>query len=221
MTIYSAIIGNYDTVKEPLVITPGWKYILFTDQDIKSEVWEVRKVELINNDTILTARYYKIMFHEHIEDEFSIWIDGSFTINCDLDKFMAANFKSPMTVVKHPLRNCIYREADVCIQQKRGDRKQIEEQIELYRMEGVPKNWGLIQSGILMREKSDRSILFCEQWWVNIKTFSTRDQIAFGLVSWVQGWPHTIKFNYQTSKEFIFKKHIHGESHGGIKLHNK
>lgn len=220
MTIYSAIIGNYDTVKEPLVITPGWKYVLFTDQDIKSVTWEVRKVELINNDPILTARYYKIMFHLHIEDEFSIWIDGSFTINCDLDKFMAGNFKSPMTVVKHPLRNCIYREADVCIQQKRGDRKQIEEQIEMYRMEGVPKNWGLIQSGILMREKSDKSILFCEQWWVNIKTFSTRDQIAFSLVSWVQGWPHTIKFNYQTSKEFIFKKHIHAEPHGGIKLHN-
>lgn len=213
MTIYTAIFGNYDTLKHPLVITPGWDYILFTDQDITSNFWTVKKVPLINCDPILTARYYKIMFHEHIEDEFSIWIDGSFTIACDLDKFMVANFKSPMTVIKHPLRNCIYREADVCIQQKRGDRKDIETQIEAYRKEGVAKNEGLIQSGILMREKTQWTKDFCAGWYFEVMCFSKRDQISFTRIAHRNGWPHLIKFNYQTSKEFIFKKHITNDLH--------
>lgn len=218
MTIFTAIFSNYDELKHPLVITEGWHYILYTDLDIVSNFWEIRKVELINNDPILTARYYKIMFHEHIEDDFSIWIDGSFTIGCDLDKFVVGNFKSPMTVVKHPLRNCIYREADICIQQKRGDRKEIERQIEAYRGK-VPKNAGLIQSGILMREKTRYTIEFCTAWWNQVLTFSTRDQISFTYCAeFLMVWPHVIRFNYQTSKEFIFKKH--DQSHRGIELHH-
>lgn len=209
MTIYTAIFGSlYDAVKHPLVVTPGWRYVLYTDQDIHSHFWEVRKVPLINNDPILTARYYKIMFHEHIDDEFSIWVDGSFTIACDLDKFMAGNFKAPMTCVKHPLRNCIYREADICIQQHRGDRLAIERQIEAYR-KYIPKNAGLIQSGIIIRQKVEQAERLCERWWVQLLAFSTRDQIAFTCVAHLMGWPHLINLDYRTSKEFRFKKHNH------------
>ena len=45
--IYTAIFGDYDTLKEPLVITPGWKYICYTDQDFESKVWEIKKVKLV------------------------------------------------------------------------------------------------------------------------------------------------------------------------------
>lgn len=214
MIIFTAIFGFYDILKKPLVITPGWRYVAFTDQDFSSEVWEIIKVPLINDDPVLTARYYKIMFHEHISDEFSIWIDGSFTINCNLDKFMAGNFKSPMTVVKHPLRDCIYREADICIQQKRGDRKDIERQIEVYRAAGIPKQAGLIQSGILIRQNVFTVKEFCRCWWEQIKEFSKRDQIGFNIPGHKYGWPHQVVFDYRSSKEFIFKKHIHVKPYG-------
>lgn len=212
MTIFTGIFGFYDILKKPQVITPGWNYVCYTDQDFASEIWEVRKVALIDNNPVLTARYYKIMFHEHIDDEFSIWIDGSFTINTDLDKFMAGNFKSPMTVVKHPVRNCIYREADECIRQKRGDWKVIEKQVEAYRSV-VPKNAGLIQSGILMRQNIDLVRRNCIDWYKQVEMWSTRDQIAFTYVAAFFGWPHVTVFDYRTSMEFLFKKHLHAQPH--------
>lgn len=214
MVIFTAIFGFYDLPKKPQVITPAWRYVMYTDQNFVSEIWEIRKVSLINGDPILTARYYKIMFHEHIEDEFSIWIDGSFTINCNLDRFMAGNFKSPMTVMKHPLRDCIYEEANVCVKQRRGDRNSIERQEYSYSCAGIKKRAGLIQSGILIRELNDWTIQFCELWWEQIRTFSTRDQIGFAYPAFKLGWPHAVKMDYRSSKEFIFKKHIHAKPYG-------
>lgn len=199
--------------KKPLVITPDWKYVMYTDQDFVSEIWEIRKVKLINNDPVLTARYYKIMFHEHIEDEFSIWIDGSFTINCNLDHFMAGNFKSPMTVVKHPVRNCIYEEASVCVKQKRGDRNTIEQQEYVYRQAGIKKNFGLIQSGILMRQNCEMVRQLSKCWYDQIKLYSKRDQIAFAYAEFQFGLRDRTILDYRTSQEFIFKKHIHAQPH--------
>ena len=28
---YTVLSGDYDTLKKPTVITPGWKYVCFTD----------------------------------------------------------------------------------------------------------------------------------------------------------------------------------------------
>ena len=40
--IYTYIIGGYDSVKEPKVVTPGWDYICVTDNpNLKSEVWNI------------------------------------------------------------------------------------------------------------------------------------------------------------------------------------
>ena len=40
--VYTCISGNYDTLKDPTVVTPGWEYICFTDQKVISNVWTIR-----------------------------------------------------------------------------------------------------------------------------------------------------------------------------------
>ena len=53
---YTCITGKYDALIEPLVVTPGWKYVCFTDQtNFTSKVWEIRPLpESIENDESLS-----------------------------------------------------------------------------------------------------------------------------------------------------------------------
>jgi hypothetical protein len=204
---YTAIFGDYDDLKEPLVVTPGWRYVCYTDQDLKSDVWEIIKSKSAWSSTEI-ARSVKLREFEFVSDKYSIYIDGTFTISCDLNEFWDNHFVSPMTVINHPIRTNIYTEADICLRTNRGEGVGI--QIKQYMAEGMPVNCGVIQSGILLREKTDDVISFCRFWADQIMR-STRDQIGFAYAEWKLGvrWPRIIGFDYRTSKDFIFKTHKH------------
>lgn len=208
-TIYTAIFGNYDDLKDPFVITPGWRYICFTDQDLKSDVWEIRKVPVMECGPAKTARFYKIMFHKHIETEFSIWVDGTFIVNCNLDSWWWSRFIGPFTTIKHPFDNCIYKEATACMRMTKADPKVLKNQIQCYSKLGVPKNNGLIASGVLMRQKIDLVENFCKLWWRQVESFSPRDQVAFGFVNHrMPGSHHSIIWDYTKEEEFIHIPHL-------------
>ena len=199
----------YDDLKDPFIVTPGWKYICFTDQDFKSDVWEVVKVPVKDFGPAKTARYYKIMFHEHIEDEYSIWVDGTFFINCDLNEWWK-QFKAPFTTIFHPFDRCVYKDIQSCMRAKKGNSMQLRDQENFYRQSGVPYNNGLIASGILMRQKSQSTIDFCKLWWSEVKRWTQRDQIAFGYANYKMPNSHqSISWDYTYMKEFIHVPHLH------------
>lgn len=207
--IYTAIFGKYDDLKEPSFVTKGWKYVCFTDQDIASPVWEIRKVPVMDCGPAKTARYYKIMFHKHIETEFSIWIDGTFIINTDLNRWWK-RFKEPFTAAQHPYDNCIYKDAESCMSAGKGHLKTIERQIALYKVIGIRKNSGLIASGMLMRQKTEAVKKFCKAWWNQVDQWSERDQIAWGYANFLNpGVVNKIKWNYQEEREFWHVPHLH------------
>lgn len=207
-TIYTAIFGKYDELKEPFFVTPGWRYVCFTDQDFSSLTWEVKKVPVMPCGPAKTARYYKIMFHKHIETEFSIWIDGTFIININLDRWWR-RFNGPFTAVKHPFDDCIYTDAKACISLGRGDKDMIERQVQVYRAIGIPEHNGLIASGVLMRQKTGAVNEFCRTWWNQVEHWSVRDQIAYGYANYqYPGLVKTIDWNYQQQKEFIHIPHL-------------
>lgn len=208
-TCYTAIFGPYDDIKEPAIITKGWKYICFTDQELKSDVWEIRKVPVMECGPAKTARYYKIMFHKHIETEFSLWIDGTFIINTNLNRWWK-RFCAPFTAVKHPYDSCIYKDAQSCIDAGKGDRNIIERQVTLYKSTGIPKNNGLIASGVLMRQKTPKVNQFCKIWWQQVERWSTRDQIAWGYPNFqYPGLVNIIEWNYQREREFWHVPHLY------------
>ena len=208
MTVYTAIFGNYDDLKEPFVITPGWKYICFTDQNLKSDTWEIRKVGLMDCGPQKTARYYKIMYHKFIDDSKSIWVDGTFYINCDLNEWWA-RFEYPFTTIRHPFDNCVYTEIQSCIKGNKADLSVLKNQHDCYKKLGVPKNNGLIASGILMRVLTPDVINFCKAWWKQVEQFSGRDQIGFAYVNHKMPYSHnSIDWNYTVEHEFLHVPHL-------------
>lgn len=208
MTIYTAIFSDYDDLKEPIIVTEGWRYVCFTDQDLHSEVWEIVKVPQLDLGPQKTARWYKINFHKCIEDIYSIWVDATFIINCDLNQWWAERFIEPFGTIEHPFDKCIYVDARSCISGGKGDPKKIKQQVELYSHLGIKKNMGLISSGILMRENTLAVKRLCTTWWQQVEAWSSRDQIAFGYAQWAHpGVHHSTKWNYTEEKEFIHIPH--------------
>lgn len=207
-TCYTAIFGSYDELKDPFIITPGWKYICFTDQDFKSDVWEVRKVPVMECGPQKTARYYKIMFHEVVEEKESLWVDGTFFINVDLDHWWN-QFVYPFTTIKHPFDNCVYVEADSCIRGSKASPLLLKAQKNCYLQLGVPKKNGLIASGVLMRRKTPLVVEFCKLWWSQVQRWSARDQIAFAYADFKMPRVHvSIDWDYTTQDEFIHVPHL-------------
>lgn len=207
-TIYTAIFGPYDDLKTPHVITPGWNYVCYTDQPFKSDIWKIEHREMRPEGNNRTARYYKIMFHRHIQAEFSMWIDASFQINTDLNEWWK-RFKEPMTCVKHPVRDCVYEEARICAIRGKDSEILLRRQIYNYQQSRLPKHNGLIASGILMRKMDQRVIDLCDLWWQQVQLYSSRDQVGFGYASWRHPVHHVINWDYRTGKEFIHVPHLH------------
>ena len=203
-TCYTALFGNYEELKEPTVVTPGWDYVCFTDQPLKSDVWKIRYTDVIG-DPQRMARRMKILGWQ--EWQYSMWIDASFQINKDLNDWWAERFVSPFSCAKHPLRSDVYHEARTCIVNRRGDAEQIHNQITRYAELKVPSNNGIITSGILLRENTPENIELHDRWWDEVSRHSVRDQLAFAYVSQGVDFIHTYKWDYSQSKEFKYHKH--------------
>lgn len=208
--IYTAIFGGYEELKEPTVITPGWRYICFTDRvQPFSKVWEVNVDTHFGGNARLWCRRAKILpyFAHHPGGPMTIWVDGSFVINVNLDDFVACH-PGDFAVMQHPLRDCAYEEAEFCVKLGRGVPKDILAQITNYSNQGMPRHGGLIQSGILLRRFTPEVRSFCEHWLEQVFLWSSRDQISFSYVNWKEpGVTKAYPFNYATSTEFIYKKH--------------
>lgn len=203
---YTAIFGPYDDLKEPTVVTPGWRYICFTDQPLVSSVWEIVQRDVMMAPR-LTARWFKIM--GWIDWQYSMWIDAAFQINVDLNDWWKRTHQMPFSAAKHPLRTCVYREISSCLANNRGEVDKLTEQERAYKSEGVPEfNDRIITSGVLMRQNTPTCIELCEKWWQEVYKHSSRDQVAFAKVS-IGYKIHTFAWDYSQSKELKYHKHLH------------
>lgn len=207
---YTAIFSAYDDLKEPEIVTPGWSYVCFTDQDnLTSNVWTIVKVDLLPQGAQRTARYYKLMYHRHLWNARSIWIDASFIINCNLDQFWQKNFIAPFSAPSHPLRDCVYLEADACIKNKRDDESIMRNQVSKYLELGIPQRNGMISSGVLMRDMSEEVVTFCSQWWEELDKNSVRDQISFAKVAFDNpNVIHPFFWDYRHNTDLTFTTHL-------------
>lgn len=203
-TIYTCILGPYEKLKEPKVITPGWEYVCYTDQVFESKIWKIFQIGPVDNSR-LTARMIKALFYNYVYTYCSIYIDGSFEINCDLNKFWNKYSILPFSAPKHPQRDCVFLEVEEIIKCKRGGREGIEAQIESYRGT-IPEHNGIITSGILLRQKTPFCMDLCAAWFEETSKWSLRDQVSFAKVS--LGKPiHTFLYRYNAEDSFIYHPH--------------
>tara|TARA_B100002019_G_scaffold284107_1_gene291327 strand:+ start:696 stop:1391 length:696 start_codon:yes stop_codon:yes gene_type:complete len=206
--IYTAIFGDYDSLEKPKFIPKGFDFVCFTDSNIQSDFWDIRKVLPLYEDSTRNARKYKLLPHRFLPQyDISIWMDGNFLIRNDLNE-MVDRYLSDKNFACHDHNNCkldprdcVYQEAEAILWLGKNDPNKkfkdepsvITKQIDGYFNEGYPQNNGLIVSGVLLRRHNEKDVVITmEKWWEQVKYGSKRDQLSFDYSVWKTG----LKYNY-------------------------
>lgn len=189
--VYTCITSGYDSLLDPKYITEGFDYVCFTDDvELKSDIWITKPLPRETDELPQSKkqRFVKINPHLFLKDyDISIWVDGNVSLNGDLNEFISSNLNdnTSIYVPKHPSRNCIYKEAKAVISMKKDKKENVDPQIERYKEEGFPEDYGLLQSNILLRKhNNDDCIKLMEDWSNEVINNSHRDQLSFNYALW-------------------------------------
>lgn len=177
--VYTAIFGGYDELREPRIREKHVEYLCFTDNPyLKSKVWTIR-YHKPSDDPLMQARRLKILAHDVIDCDISLWIDGRNQLHRLNGVF---DLTADLALTPHPTRGCIFDEADHCKRLKRGDPDRIDRAVARYKAEGHPRQHGLWYTGVVFRRHTRAAIDFNRHWWGEIAEGSSRDQISVPVV---------------------------------------
>jgi FkbM family methyltransferase len=187
IVIYTALFT--DNIDKIYGIIPEYEtnndidFVLYTNTPhIKSDVWDVRLVNLEFDDPRKSARQYKLLPHRYLSEyDGWFWIDNScsFLYNpLDLYNYYLDDGYD-ISLHRHCDRNCLYDEASTCSDRGLDSSNIISKQIDRYKNDNYPTNNGLYETGILMRKNNKVIRDFNEMWWDELDNFSVRDQISF------------------------------------------
>ncbi len=180
LVVYTAIFGGYDVLREPKERTPGVQYVCFTDNPrLRSDAWNIRYCRPSGNP-LLQAKACKILAHEILDCDVSLWIDGRTTIHSLNDVFVRV--RSDLALRRHPKRDCVYIEAEHCKKSRRGDPRLIDRSIARFRAEGHPSRYGLWLGGLVLRSHTPAIQTFNCEWWREVTSGTSRDQISLPVV---------------------------------------
>lgn len=203
--IYTCITDNYDFLKIPGYIHEDWDYICFTDNpNIKNYgIWEIRNLQFKDLDNSRNNRWHKI--HPHIclkEYEKSVYIDGNIRIKSKEFYDLIEEYSDNIFVsAKHPIRDCIYDEAEKCLELKLEKKYVIEEQIAIIKDDKFPSNYGLYEANIIYRKHNKEKLIEMEKmWWFFVKGMAKRDQLSLTYCCWKFG------LVYKTFDNLNFRK---------------
>ncbi len=191
IAVFTAISGNYDSLKLPEHLDERFDYIVFTDKPLPDTgIYDIRPMPYIDADRTRSARYVKTHPHTLLEGyDMAIWVDANIMITGDissiLEEFVASN--KPIGAIPHPLRENIYEEAEECIKRSKDEAEIVRSQVEYYRDESF-NTQTLIESGFMIFNLKNEAIApFCDFWWQQIDRFSKRDQLSLPFVIEQQG----------------------------------
>lgn len=185
---YTVIIGGYDQLRQPTVITPGWKYICITDtpEICEGTVYEAYQVQGKGPEG---AKYFKWQFIGSEDDgkyQKGIYHDGSFQITGNLDEFIAPFEDKPFATRLHPSRKNALQEMQACLDAKKITPEEAAWAIMQYDETELPETHPLLwENGILyFNTKAPLYADWDGHFWhlTNLLGYLTRDQILLPMV---------------------------------------
>ena len=189
--IFTVITGNYDTIKQPLVVEEGAEYVLFTNNpeindagvwkvvQIPSEQW-LGRTESENN--ILLSRKVKMLHHKYLPDdaEWSIYIDADMLIKEPLTELLKNLREDTLfAACRHSYCQSVSEEINDLKAKGMVDALQVEHQWQRYAEWGFEDDWGISENGLLIRRHNDARVAqLMELWWKEYQNGCLRDQVS-------------------------------------------
>lgn len=192
--LYTCITGEYDDVCAHTYIDDGWDYVLFTDNQYLLGMgqymhWGVRPLFFYELGNVKNARWHKINAHILFpEYDYSLWVDGNIVIQSQ-DFFRRINSLIEMgTIISvpiHPTRKCIYDEAQAIKELRIDNKNTVNLEMRRLRLSKYPKNNGLNETCIILRQHNAPQIIRAQnQWWNMVRKYSKRDQLSYNWAMW-------------------------------------
>ena len=190
-TIFTVITGNYDTIKQPLVVEEGVEYVLYTNNpgivdagvwkvvQIPSEQWQGRS-ERENN--ILLSRKVKMLLHKYLPEgaEWSIYIDADMVIKRPLTELLNnLHLETLFAACRHSYCKNVQEEIADLLAKNMVQPEQVKEQWNKYVEWGFEDNLGISENGLLIKRHNDaRVVQLMELWWEECQNGCLRDQVS-------------------------------------------
>ena len=189
--IYTVIIGNYDTIKQPLVIEEGVEYVLFTNNpEIKDAgVWKVVQIlseewpgRTARENNILLSRKVKMLPHEYLPEgaEWSIYIDADMVIKRPLTELLNnLHSKTLFAACRHSYCKNVQEEIADLLAKNMVQPEQVKEQWQKYTEWGFSDDLGISENGLLIRRHNNQHVQSLMQlWWSEYQQGCLRDQVS-------------------------------------------
>ncbi len=190
IAVYTCILGSYDLILEPLIRPDNCDYYMITDQELPVDsAWKridvsAHREQVPSDSPVLINRFFKmhpeILFPKY---RYSVYIDGNILICSDVTKF--CNKLSPygLSAFYHPVRSCVYDEAQACFAQRRDTKTNLKNTVSFLRKQGMPEGYGLLTCNVLVRE---HHLEICQklmkEWWELFLEHPKRDQLLMPYV---------------------------------------
>ncbi len=218
IVVYTCVVGEYDTIKEPLYINPNIDYIVVTDLDVREDsAWrkiDIANLKLPSNMTASQKNRY-VKMHPHLifpEYEYSIYIDGSIRVVADIIPLVySMGTACFLGMHNHPVRRKISTECNaVLFSKKNVDEKILKKQVSNYYKQGYDDSYGILEGTVIVRKHNNPECIdLMNDWWDEMKTYPTRDQISLPYVLWkrkvsnklIHRFPGCVFTNYRISWE--------------------
>ena len=185
--LYTARFGKWGAPQTPKISIPDVDRFCFTDMDIRTKFYQVKKIKPERLTSVRKQRRVKICIPDEIFDnyEYSVYVDGKRRVVIDFEWFLSQmEPHSDFVTRKHKRRDCIYDEGSFCIKREKDNKEIILKQLEFYGSENYPTHNGLAYSFIILRRHTKRMREFSRLWWEQIMKYSFRDQISLPYVAW-------------------------------------
>ena len=214
--IYTFIVGDYDNLKQPTIITPDWDYICVTDNpNLKSDVWKV--IPMSKEDRNIQPQKRRAMslmigYQKYVNPNYDIvvTIGGQMIIDTNLNEFLEKyeyNQSYDAGFLLHPNRSCVYEEGKVIIQVGRDSKENIDNHISKYIKDGYPKDNGLYATGVMILNNNSKKLKSLFNFWLKeyLTSSSVRDQMSLNYSIWKLNENEGVKLRI---KELDFKQMI-------------
>ena len=173
----------------------GCKYVLFTDQKLKSNFWDIFYVEKRALPDRKASRLAKISATRWLPSDtnISIYIDNSVLIQGSILEFAKQRDSADFMMFKHPSRSNVLEEVSHLNKLNHPEAWIMFDMLERYQTLGFDLNSQLGMGGILVRNHANDLLRTQEDLWLEQLLFGCeRDQISLGFSLWRSG----IKFSF-------------------------
>lgn len=211
LVVYSCITGGYDLPIKLKYLNPEFDYVMFVENpeafNQEEYPWEFRKLPFTASDNIRNARYPKIMYYDVLPGyKEYLWIDSNIDLLSnllyeDVDKLRKSG--AEFAISRHPHRDCIYEEAEICIKMQKDNPEIIRKQCRFLKEEGYPEHFGLFENNVIYRKDTPDNRKVSQTWWEMLNRFSRRDQLSLMYAVWKTQTPKPLPMNEHSYRNLL------------------